>query len=942
MNLEIKFVDELPPVNNTTDFLLLKNSKNDIASLWYEFLQKIIILSVTQKDCFKTISNALKENMQLHELKRSHARDLLGIGDKLSVIDIIHSDGESKLVPLVNFRELAKIYTNPNEEIFKQMMMDRFFVFLYNKSILLYPIVNKTKNYSRPSDWSLFVQNTEVLDFINRRYDIKETSNIKTFQLNAIISVLCSTTWKKVEDIKDKDITVLEDIFKNAEKETKGKLAYTSSILTELRLALIDVGRADISKPKAIIRNEKDYSKKRKFNFIDTVTYPHLEYLKDKAIGYYDILVNDGLAASTIQGEQTAVVNFFHYLMKYYPDSKIDIKVVEEIFEPNNPVNLYEILSTKQSSAQATLNKIVKFLVYCDLFSMKAKKNIPKRKSKVSRSPYRSAMPKDMIVHILDIIKNRPPLLKTTWDRNKADISWWKFEVYPIYPLMMLFGYYIPVRGEQVRNLCRAKSFIIKEDILQTLVINTDKNVNRKELQEIPCVWDDLQIFVPFLKWHKEYYKNIPLVKYHNDVNSPWEDIEPLFNTPQYLEPIAQKTHYAYHKKLLCQYQLEIIEKAKSEKKDIYPVIAWAKKGKKFFESVLELNRCSIKRLDDIEIMYDLHSLRVTGATRYLESGLGIKVVMMLTGHTTPDTLLRVYVNLTLDEKKDKLKSAIKNIYFGEPKELLESTADLISGELVDAYEKGGDRLSDALKQNHLFSLERQLPEGSTFTKYTPGIEIATRNHPSTWSPLVHGLCPAVTCPDGREHKCSLCPYLITGRFFANGIASKANQALAKFQRDSLQKEEEEKKGYKNSALANSLELQLEEILGWWEIIEKIDKKPSTKGKSDGGKNTQIINKNEASIFATDTYETELTYLANAYDAKMIGVEQDILGLKILTIKAIKVANANKDNKAISLLAQDENSAIDYLMSHYTNKQISSNGFKKFIDYVKNTKSITK
>ncbi len=62
-------------------------------------------------------------------------------------------------------------------------------------------------------------------------------------------------------------------------------------------------------------------------------------------------------------------------------------------------------------------------------------------------------------------------------------------------------------------------------------------------------------IFSTFLKWHKEYYKNIPKIKYHNDVNSPWEDIEPLFNTPQHLEPISQASHYNYHKKILCQYQ---------------------------------------------------------------------------------------------------------------------------------------------------------------------------------------------------------------------------------------------------------------------------------------------------------------------------------------------------------------------------------------------------
>ena len=111
--------------------------------------------------------------------------------------------------------------------------------------------------------------------------------------------------------------------------------------------------------------------------------------------------------------------------------------------------------------------------------------------------------------HIIQIIKDRPPLLKTKWDRKKADSSWWKHEVYPIYPLMMLFGYFIPVRGEQVRNLCREKSFIIENGKISKIIINTDKNVNRKNYQEIPCVWDDLQIFSSFLNWHKKYYKNI-------------------------------------------------------------------------------------------------------------------------------------------------------------------------------------------------------------------------------------------------------------------------------------------------------------------------------------------------------------------------------------------------------------------------------------------------
>ncbi len=58
---------------------------------------------------------------------------------------------------------------------------------------------------------------------------------------------------------------------------------------------------------------------------------------------------------------------------------------------------------------------------------------------------------------------------------------------------MMLFGYYIPVRGEQVRNLCRRKdAFVIENGRVEKIIINTDKNLNRKNYQELPCVWEDL------------------------------------------------------------------------------------------------------------------------------------------------------------------------------------------------------------------------------------------------------------------------------------------------------------------------------------------------------------------------------------------------------------------------------------------------------------------
>jgi site-specific recombinase XerD len=936
MQSKIKYVERLSIINETAGFLLLEKCRGELATLWFGYMQQLILLSMNEEGIFKTIGDAMNDGIGLHELKRSYARDLLGIGNKLSVIDILHVDGVTTQQVLMSFEELINIYFDDNAETFKRAVIDRFFLYLWNKGSLLYPIVNKVKNYHRPPDWKHMADTTEIFDFLNDIYNLKEVSLIKSYQMTAILSMLSATSWKKLQDIAEEDISALENILKAIEKAKKMRSSYIASVINELRLGLIEMGRKDILKPSDALENRKNYDKNRRFDFVDTEMFPTLENLYVKATHYHDFLQSDGLSVGTIQGELTAVVNMFKYLMEYYPDRIVDKEAVQEMFNPSNEVNLFSTLSSKMESSRSTLTKIVKFLTYCELFSIKAQKNIPRAKRKVSYAPYRKAMPKEMVQHVVDIIKNRPPLLRTKWNRKKADVSWWKFEVYPIYPLMMLFGYYIPIRGEQVRNLCRKRSFVVKDGKVDTLVINTDKNVNRTSYQEIPCVWDDLQIFIPFLKWHKEYYGNIPNVKYHNDINSPWEDIEPLFNTPQMLKPLSRSTHATYHKKLLCQYQLEVMQTALEKGEQYYPRVAWAKDGKEFFKSIEELNRCSASRLNDIEVMYDLHSLRVTGATRYLESGVGINLVMQLTGHVTPDTLLRIYINLTLNEKKEKLRSAIKNIYFGDPETLMKSTSDLIGGELVEAYEKNKDDISTALKDNELFSLNRRVPLNSSSTDYILGTEIAKEHHPSIWLPMVHGICPAVKCPDGREHKCALCPYLITGKLFINGVSLKANQALAKFQRDSLQKQEEEAKGYKNQALAEALELSLEEILGWQEIMEKInDTLYEETGETVDTNSITPYKKGSKSAFAYDSFKTELTYLANEYDAKMIGVENDRLGLKVLTIKAMKIANAKRDDDAFALISKDETKSIDYLMDYYQGNKIEDNRFQHFLKYMK-------
>lgn len=741
--------------------------------------------------------------------------------------------------------------------------------------------------------------------------------------------MLVSTTWDTPDAITENDLKKLEVVMENSLGITFRQKHLYTLVFNELRFCLINYGRNDIVRPREKAKAKSGYKQDRFLHWVDLDKYSNLADIVSKASRFPSILKKSGLSSGTIQGYISYLNNFIKYIIAYYPEEKIDVSIVDEMFNPQNECNIFSVIRTykEESSAFAELGAIMKFLSHHEMYSNNARKNTPRSRKKTASVPFRTAMSRDMVRHIVDIIKNRPPNTTTKWSKTKSDSSWWSHDVYPVFPMMMLFGYYIPLRGEQVRNLCRENSFIFDDDgNIKTIVVNTDKNVNRKYLQEIPCVWDDLQLFAPFLKWHKEYFKHIPKVVYHEDENSPWEEIEPIFVTPQVLSPLSRHTHFDYHKRVLCKYQLEKMEEAKLTGES-YPKVAWMKNGKPFFKDIDELENCSSTKINDVEVLYDLHSLRVTGATRYLESGVGLSLVMQLTGHVTPDTLMRIYINLSLEEKKKKLKSAVQKIYFGDSSELLKSTSDLLKGELVQAFEKDKDSMQRALSDNALFSLHKETFKESSKMNFASGTDIALQHHPSTWSPMIHGLCPAVTCPQGRENRCSLCPYLITGKLFANGIALKANQALAKFQREAIALKEEETKGYKSQASAQNLELLLEEMLGWMDIIKQVE---NSLNREEHNKLLPILNKSK-NLFATESLQTELSYLKNAYDAKLIGVEQDRVGLKILTIKAIKHAAQRQDIGMLVNITENEEEAIDYLMNYYTGEAISAKEVENFL-----------
>jgi len=942
-----KFIETLSINNNENCILVLKSAQKTFAYDWLSYANNIIEISKKHKNILKTFRLHLRDSKSILGIG-GLAKTYLGVGGNFSVIDIQLIDNSIQAVPLMGYEELANIYYADVDKVIRgisiKAVIDKFFIYQWTKGKLLFPPARMSPHFQRTKDWNIFVGDNEILhgfrDWTNKR----SASMTSTLRQRFILSIVLSTQWKTFDDIDDKQLSMVQKNLKEKGGGKRGSPYNSVTVLNEFRKYLIDIGMENI-RSGGNIRNENlgiEYDdegrRMNRFAWIDLEEHPNLTYIKEQADEFITSIENSGLSIVSIDAYSKAVNHLVRYLIEYYMGAKVTIELINEAFSlsPKMNENLFTYLKriSTESSSYGILNKIATFLFYAELLSVKAKKNIPKSKKKIKLHPYRNAMPREMVADLVDIVKNRPPNSTTKWDKGAADISWWEFDVYPVFPIMTLMMLFIPLRGEQIRSLCRVNSLILNnKGQIETIVVNTDKNVNRSYLQEIPCVWDDLQILVPFLNWHKEYYKNLPKVIYHNDPNSPWEKIEPLMTLPHTLKPMDRKTHFVYHKKVMCKYQLEKILEAKEKGGEEYPVVAWRKDKKPFFKTFEEIDKASATMIGKIDVMYDIHSFRVTGATRYLEAGIGLKMVMELTGHQSANMLMQIYIRLTTEEKKTKLRSAVDKIFFGDKKTLVQSGNDLIKGELTQAFINGEDELQDTFEANGLRSIHTKSPFPATEGEYQLGTDIAMTKHPSSWKAMIFGLCPCVKCPIGRENKCSMCPYLITGKLFIEGITHQSNRDLIDFQRLSVEMQEEESKGYSTHAKTEELETKLEEILGWRNILETIE---SQDDQLDKEKSKDLVDFNEQSskLFGTEIIATDLAYLHHAYSANLMGVEKDQLGMKILTIAAMKLAISQNDKDTFDLVSSDENKMIDTLMSYYNKNHTLEDTSKEFITSV--------
>ena len=230
--------------------------------------------------------------------------------------------------------------------------------------------------------------------------------------------------------------------------------------------------------------------------------------------------------------------------------------------------------------------------------------------------------------------------------------------------------------------------------------------------------------------------------------------------------------------------------------------------------------------IDNIVLAFDLHSLRVTGATKLMQMGIPPQLIKYFTGHKSIDTLINIYIKIPHDELIKSFFSIQDEIDTSTLKGLSRHHRSIPNTILETIDTENSDDILEALKSNNLFTMKRVVFRADVETHNKKmidnGLELVSQVHWSFWEPFTYGICGKPdACPFGAQNRCSLCPYLVTGPMYLHGITAKTEQLQARIFTQANTIAQNRKKGNNdNQAIQRQQQEDLEELAGWHEIIE--------------------------------------------------------------------------------------------------------------------------
>lgn len=422
-------------------------------------------------------------------------------------------------------------------------------------------------------------------------------------------------------------------------------------------------------------------------------------------------------------------------------------------------------------------------------------------------------------------------------------------------------------------------NFLMKNNdgTIRSFRINTDKNTTRTEEHIIPNIYkSSLNIIDKLIELNKQMYPNLKKYQYARDENAPWEPFYPLFPN-EYGDGIISKDLYRnYFTRVVMKAQMELSLEG-SEKK-----IAWFKDGREIPLTSEDIDNLTYSDIENIQLAFDLHSLRVTGATRLMQMGLPPQLIKFFTGHKNIDTLINIYIKIPNDELIESFFKIQNKVDTSSMEGISKHHTRIPKIMFEDVNAHNPEEVYKVLQDNHLFTMNRIAYDhkGMVNNKemVTDGLMRVSKIHWSFWIPYTYGMCGQPNaCPFGAQVRCSLCPYLVTGPMYLHGIVAKTEQLQVRiFEQANIIADNRKNGIHDNQTLQKQQEADLEEFAGWHEILETCNKRMMNGSmdnlNSDGSENPPMV-KNNDSFILEYRHVDQMSGLIQVYErAKMLNV----------------------------------------------------------------------
>jgi len=782
INIEVEFVNEFPRINTKDVILVKRQFENNLEQLKLEFIdifkesqKEKISRSQHNKSTFKRFESTLNKK------ELNTYASLFAFGKEDTVCSQIREFSMLRFASFVKF----------------------FLYWLKDKGVLLWSV--KSGEYINTLSQSNYVNEFFVSDVGVKLFEYKIKN--QHFQIRPNIEIFLYTSIADISDFTEDDMLIIDTTIMNAYPGNKKRAIKKIGSFRKF----ISFYNGNIDTLFTYRKKKRDVKKKSIFEIEFIVAHDQEEFqlLFDDIIKYLKKKEKiDKVGLATIQEKKVTLLKFARFCHDHDSFS-YDINTLTNFFDYPDKENTFQefVIANENYSNEHKgnlINTTFEFIHASKKGVAFPKINVPK----ITRAPTgikRKALDDEVYDIIFDMILKSPPKSKYTWYKSRTDISWWEHDTYPVLPLLVYFQLLMPVRGSQARNIDR-DSLIIKgsNNKIKGFYINTDKNKDRKTKFIIPNLWEnEVEVFDLLVEWHKNYFPTAKPYRYKDENNVVHDDFIPLFMARNETTPIQAYAHMNYWKRVLCYAQIILNEKYGINNPHL---LVEMKNDKIFFTTFEELDSVDEKYIfENVVAKHDIHSLRKTGATRYIKMGLPIKLVQKLTGHSGVNTLLNIYVDLDEAKVISQLKEKSFLMRSGE--------SDTIKNNLISSLKKEVSINSEAFKRYGLFFFDRNETEKNKDVF-----------NPLEWKVLNYGLCTSSQCPIGIENKCSLCPYFATSVDFIEAIAMQIELKLMKTTWTANNIAENRRKGLnsENSNLRQSLKATTEEFMGWLDILDSI------------------------------------------------------------------------------------------------------------------------